>query len=52
VRFHSNNAPVPVTLSCGVTTVRAHDTPETVFERADHALYDAKEAGRNRCAAR
>lgn len=52
VRFHSNNAPVPVTLSCGVTTVRADDTPESVFERADNALYDAKAAGRNRCAAR
>lgn len=52
VRFHSNQAPVPVTISVGVTSLRADDSPESVFERADQALYDAKESGRNRCAAR
>ncbi|MBD8881514.1 MULTISPECIES: GGDEF domain-containing protein [Rhodanobacter] len=48
-RFRSQDQPVHVTLSCGVTTTRAGDTPESVFERADRALYQAKRAGRNRC---
>lgn len=50
-RFRSQDQPVHVTLSCGVTTTRAGDTPESVFERADRALYQAKRAGRNRCMA-
>lgn len=50
-RFRSQSEPVQLTLSCGITTVRGDDTPETVFERADRALYCAKNAGRNRCVA-
>lgn len=48
-RFRSQQEPVQLTLSCGVTAVRTGDTPESVIERADQALYRAKRAGRNRC---
>lgn len=48
-RFRSRQQPVQLTLSCGVTVVRADDTPDMVIERADQALYRAKRAGRNRC---
>ena len=38
-----------VTTSCGIATLeRADDTPETLFKRADNALYNAKRSGRNR----
>ncbi|MBD8873483.1 GGDEF domain-containing protein [Rhodanobacter sp. DHB23] len=50
-RFRSQDQPVHVTLSCGVATALAGDTPESVFDRADRALYQAKRAGRNRCMA-
>jgi diguanylate cyclase len=46
--FHFRGTPVSVTASCGVTEVRDSDTPETLFDRADRALYRAKESGRNR----
>ena len=36
-----------VTISLGVTTARDEDTPESLFARVDHALYEAKDAGRN-----
>lgn len=43
------NAPIPVTVSVGVTVMRADDKmPETAIARADTALYQAKERGRNR----
>lgn len=48
-RFRYGDAPVPVTVSCGVTEFLADDDAETVFQRADLALYAAKRAGRNRC---
>ena len=46
--FHFRDEPVPITISCGVSQFREGDTPEMVFERADKALYSAKEQGRNR----
>jgi len=49
IGFHFRNKPVTVTASCGITTLRDGDTTETVFDRADKALYKAKDAGRNCC---
>ena len=37
-----------VTVSVGLSALRAGDTRDTAFERADRALYAAKHAGRNR----
>jgi two-component system cell cycle response regulator len=39
---------VPVTVSGGVAQLCADDTLEVLVDRADQALYQAKEAGRNR----
>ena len=36
-----------VTLSLGVASLESNDTTESLFERADQALYQAKKAGRN-----
>jgi diguanylate cyclase len=47
--FRHHGEPVAVTISCGLTDFRAGDTPMTVYERADRALYQAKTEGRNRC---
>lgn len=40
--------PVSVTASFGVTEMRQGDTPKTFARRVDEAMYQAKEAGRNR----
>jgi diguanylate cyclase (GGDEF)-like protein len=37
-----------ITISLGVSQVRAGDTPAWCFERADKALYQAKQQGRNK----
>ncbi len=50
--FNSRGKPVPVTISCGLSSVREGDTPERLFERVDQALYQAKAQGRNRCVQR
>jgi len=43
---------IQLTASVGLATLeRPDDTPETVFRRADSALFDAKRRGRNRVAA-
>ena len=49
IGFHFRNKPVTVTASCGITTFRTDDSPDVVFDRADRALYRAKEGGRNSC---
>jgi diguanylate cyclase (GGDEF)-like protein len=36
-----------ITISTGLTALRPDDTPNAAFERADKALYHAKEHGRN-----
>ncbi len=41
-----------VTVSVGVTMLRSTDTPQTLIERADEALYLSKENGRNRISVR
>jgi diguanylate cyclase len=45
--FHFKGEPVNLTLSAGITETRADDDVETIYERADKALYKAKNAGRN-----
>jgi len=50
-KFHYEHKPVPITASAGLATFLPNDTVETVFKRADAALYRAKEGGRNRCIA-
>jgi diguanylate cyclase (GGDEF)-like protein len=48
-RFYFQNQAIPVTISLGVTEVKEVDPePETVFARADEAMYRAKREGRNR----
>lgn len=37
-----------ITVSCGIAQMQAGDTPEMLIERADQALYQAKDQGRNR----
>jgi diguanylate cyclase len=40
-----------ITISCGVSEFRPGEIPSAVYDRADRALYRAKEDGRNRCIA-
>jgi diguanylate cyclase len=47
--FHFHDSPVAVTASCGITEFSGGDTPDVIFDRADRALYKAKQAGRNCC---
>lgn len=46
----TDGAEIPVTISCGVGEHRKGDTIDSMFERADQALYEAKKQGRNRSA--
>ena len=48
--FQFDGKRISVTVSCGVSAVQKDDTVEQAMERADKALYQAKELGRNRCA--
>jgi diguanylate cyclase len=49
LNFHFRQKPIMVTLSCGIAVFGDDDTPETVLERADLAMYEAKRTGRNAC---
>jgi diguanylate cyclase len=46
--FHFRDTAVPVTVSCGITDYSEGDSVEELYSRADEALYEAKEGGRNR----
>jgi diguanylate cyclase len=48
-KFHAGTKPLAITISCGLTQFQEGDDPGKVFRRADAALYQAKQEGRNRC---
>lgn len=45
--LHAHGEPVAVTVSGGLSIFAFGDTPAAVFERADQAMYQAKQAGKN-----
>jgi diguanylate cyclase len=45
--FSYTDREIPLTISIGVSEYRKGDSADTVFERADNALYLAKRSGRN-----
>jgi len=45
--FHFKGEPVSLTLSAGITETITDDNVESIYERADKALYKAKNSGRN-----
>ena len=47
--FRYKDQKINITVSIGIAEFGENDTTETVFERADQALYKAKETGRNKC---
>ncbi|MEQ8938796.1 MAG: GGDEF domain-containing protein, partial [Gammaproteobacteria bacterium] len=49
--FQYKEEVVPITVSCGLAEFKGRDTIDTAFQRADKALYKAKDLGRNRCIA-
>jgi diguanylate cyclase len=51
LRFHFRKTPVRITVSCGITELHQDDASEVAFERADAALYRAKNGGKNLCVA-
>ncbi|MFI8482166.1 diguanylate cyclase [Pseudomonas sp. NPDC078700] len=46
--FHFKGEPVTITLSAGISAFAEGERSDEVFERADQALYRAKNQGRNR----
>jgi len=47
-QFHYQGTGVAITVSVGLAEMHADDNPESLFQRADRALYAAKESGRDR----
>lgn len=47
-RYAYNDKALQLTVSIGLTTLQTDDTLHTLLSRADHAMYRAKQAGRNR----
>ena len=45
--FNFKKEPVQITMSVGISEFKKGEKPEAVFERADKALYKAKDSGRN-----
>ena len=48
IPFRFKDDKVEITISIGTTLFRSGDTPTEAFERADKALYEAKNGGRDR----
>jgi diguanylate cyclase len=48
-QFHYQNAQVSITISAGLAQLHKDDSTESLFKRADEAMYRAKQAGRNQC---
>ena len=48
VTFMIKGKQVKITVSCGISSIQAKDTAQSIFERADKALYSAKADGRNK----
>ena len=48
-KFKHNGEIVKISVSCGISSFAGNDTQESMFERADKALYTAKDNGRNQC---
>ncbi|HEX8874993.1 MAG TPA: GGDEF domain-containing protein [Nitrosospira sp.] len=46
--FHVKGFDIPVTISLGVAMLRQEECRESLLERADAAMYEAKRTGRNR----
>jgi two-component system cell cycle response regulator len=46
--LHASGERRPITISAGVAVAEAGDTVDTLLQRADDALYAAKDAGRNK----
>ncbi len=47
--FHFRGSPISLTASSGITALLPGDSAGAAFDRADKALYQAKERGRNCC---
>ncbi len=47
-QFHYQGTGVAITVSVGLAEMHEDDNPETLFQRADRALYKAKDSGRDR----
>lgn len=47
--FYYDGQRVPITVSVGIAEFADQHSADEVFQRADRALYAAKEGGRNRC---
>ncbi len=47
--FNSNGKKIAMTVSCGITQITHLDEGDAAFIRADKALYQAKNNGRNQC---
>ena len=48
-KFNHHGETAKISVSCGISQFEMGDSHESMFERADRALYKAKENGRNQC---
>ncbi len=47
LEIYLRNNQISISMSAGLTVIGMDDNAQTIYERADRALYDAKEAGRD-----